>query len=59
MRVVGSARDRRPTRPETPQDGEDEITLLRHADTAMYEAKLEGGNVYKIFSPTMNERLGI
>ncbi len=42
-----------------PQDGEDEITLLRHADTAMYQAKLEGRNAYKIFTPTMNERLGI
>ena len=42
-----------------PQDGEDEITLLRHADAAMYQAKVEGRNAYKIFTPTMNERLGI
>ncbi len=37
-----------------PIDGEDVETLLTHADTAMYEAKSQGGNGYQIFSRTMN-----
>jgi diguanylate cyclase (GGDEF)-like protein len=37
-----------------PVDGEDVETLLTHADTAMYEAKSQGGNGYQIFSRTMN-----
>jgi diguanylate cyclase (GGDEF)-like protein len=37
-----------------PIDGEDVETLLAHADTAMYEAKSQGGNGYQIFSRTMN-----
>ena len=38
-----------------PDDGEDEETLLKHADTAMYQAKLQGRNTYKLFTKTMNK----
>ena len=38
-----------------PDDGEDEETLLKHADTAMYQAKLQGRNTYKLFTTTMNK----
>jgi diguanylate cyclase (GGDEF)-like protein/PAS domain S-box-containing protein len=37
-----------------PDDGRDEDTLLRHADTAMYEAKGAGGSAFRFFSPEMN-----
>jgi diguanylate cyclase (GGDEF)-like protein len=37
-----------------PDDGEDVEMLLAHADTAMYEAKAQGGNGYQIFSRAMN-----
>lgn len=37
-----------------PDDGEDGITLLRHADAAMYEAKREGKNRIRFFRPEMN-----
>jgi diguanylate cyclase (GGDEF)-like protein len=37
-----------------PGDGEDVETLLTHADTAMYEAKSQGGNGYQVFSRAMN-----
>ena len=32
-----------------PEDGEDETALLRHADLAMYKAKLMGGNAIKFY----------
>ena len=38
-----------------PDDGGDEETLLKNADTAMYQAKLQGGNAYRLFTKTMNE----
>lgn len=38
-----------------PEDGEDEETLLKHADTAMYQAKLQGRNSYRLFTEAMNE----
>lgn len=38
-----------------PDDGTDEASLLRHADIAMYQAKLKGGNAYQLFTPSMNE----
>ena len=38
-----------------PDDGEDEATLLKHADIAMYQAKRKGRNTYKLFTATMNE----
>lgn len=37
-----------------PADGEDVEMLLAHADTAMYEAKKQGGNGYQVFARTMN-----
>ena len=38
-----------------PDDGEDEEALLKHADTAMYQAKLHGRNSYRLFTQAMNE----
>jgi diguanylate cyclase (GGDEF)-like protein len=38
-----------------PDDGEDEETLLKHADTAMYQAKLHGRGTYRLFTEAMNE----
>ncbi len=37
-----------------PQDGEDLETLLMHADTAMYQAKEQGGGSYQTYSRSMN-----
>lgn len=33
-----------------PQDGDDPITLLRHADQALYQAKNQGRNTYRLYS---------
>ncbi len=38
----------------SPDDGDDVETLLTHADTAMYEAKNQGGNGYQLYSRSMN-----
>lgn len=38
-----------------PQDGEDEETLLKHADTAMYQAKTKGRNIFKFFSEELTD----
>jgi diguanylate cyclase (GGDEF)-like protein len=38
-----------------PDDGHDLDTLLRHADTAMYEAKKKGRNNYQFFHSAMND----
>ena len=38
-----------------PDDGEDEAALLKHADTAMYQAKLQDGNSYRLFTEAMND----
>ncbi|HET8624256.1 MAG TPA: EAL domain-containing protein, partial [Gemmatimonadales bacterium] len=38
----------------SPDDGDDTETLLTHADTAMYEAKNQGGNGYQLYSRSMN-----
>ncbi|MEO7717757.1 MAG: EAL domain-containing protein [Capsulimonas sp.] len=42
-----------------PHDGDEDSTLLRHADQAMYRAKSQGRNGYQLFTETMNaEALG-
>ena len=46
-----------------PRDGEDADTLVRHADTAMYQAKGEGRDAFQFYAPVMSvaasERLGL
>jgi diguanylate cyclase (GGDEF)-like protein/PAS domain S-box-containing protein len=39
-----------------PDDGLDAETLLKNADTAMYQAKENGRQCYKFFTPAMNTR---
>ena len=40
-----------------PDDGNNGNTLLRHADAAMYEAKREGKNRLRFFTPEMNAKI--
>src|SRR5579871_3496454 len=40
-----------------PRDGEDMNELLKHSDTAMYQAKDRGRNNVQLFSPIMNRKL--
>lgn len=40
-----------------PDDGEEEETLIRNADLAMYQAKEHGRNAYQFFSEEMNQKL--
>jgi diguanylate cyclase (GGDEF)-like protein/PAS domain S-box-containing protein len=40
-----------------PHDGADMGELLRHSDTAMYQAKDRGRNNFQLFSPVMDRRL--
>jgi diguanylate cyclase (GGDEF)-like protein/PAS domain S-box-containing protein len=40
-----------------PEDGADMGELLRHSDTAMYQAKDRGRNNFQHFSPAMDRRL--
>jgi diguanylate cyclase (GGDEF)-like protein/PAS domain S-box-containing protein len=40
-----------------PRDGADMGELLRHSDTAMYQAKDRGRNNFQLFNPTMARRL--
>lgn len=39
-----------------PEDGGDAETLIRNADTAMYQAKENGRQSYQFFKPAMNAR---
>jgi diguanylate cyclase (GGDEF)-like protein/PAS domain S-box-containing protein len=39
-----------------PNDGEDANTLIKNADIAMYKAKNQGRNNYKLYTPAMNQR---
>ncbi|MFZ5586362.1 MAG: bifunctional diguanylate cyclase/phosphodiesterase [Thermodesulfobacteriota bacterium] len=39
-----------------PNDGGDLETLVKNADMAMYLAKEEGRNTFRLFTPAMNER---
>jgi len=39
-----------------PNDGEDEQTLIKNADLAMYRAKEQGRNYYQFYDPAMNIR---
>ncbi|GAA6154448.1 putative bifunctional diguanylate cyclase/phosphodiesterase [Pseudoteredinibacter isoporae] len=39
-----------------PADGDNSETLLKHADVAMYRAKAEGKNTYRLFNHTMNDK---
>ncbi|HXQ91164.1 MAG TPA: EAL domain-containing protein, partial [Acidimicrobiales bacterium] len=39
-----------------PDDGLDAETLLKHADTAMYQAKAAGRNTYELFDTAMSAR---
>ena len=38
-----------------PDDGEDISSLMKNSDIAMYEAKKNGGNCYRVYSGNMNE----
>ena len=40
-----------------PRDGADVGELLRHSDTAMYQAKDRGRNNFQLFSPAMDRKL--
>lgn len=39
-----------------PDDGQDAETLIKNADTAMYQAKEGGRNLFRFFKPEMNLR---
>ena len=39
-----------------PNDGQDLETLVKNADMAMYLAKEQGRNTYRLFTPAMNQR---
>ncbi|MCT7533436.1 EAL domain-containing protein [Aliarcobacter cryaerophilus] len=40
-----------------PQDGKDQISLMKSADIAMYEAKKYGRNQYHFFTKELNDKL--
>jgi diguanylate cyclase (GGDEF)-like protein len=40
-----------------PKDGTDVETLLKHADTAMYQAKMSGGPKIVVYAPAMSARI--
>ncbi|WP_395793776.1 putative bifunctional diguanylate cyclase/phosphodiesterase [Aquimonas sp.] len=40
-----------------PTDGDDIETLIRHADSAMYQAKADGRNLVQLFQPALVSRI--
>jgi diguanylate cyclase (GGDEF)-like protein/PAS domain S-box-containing protein len=40
-----------------PMDNVDLDTLLRHADQAMYQAKITGRNTFRLFNPEINQKV--
>ncbi|MDD5329801.1 MAG: EAL domain-containing protein [Sulfuricella sp.] len=40
-----------------PEDGSDSTSLVKNADTAMYNAKGSGRNTYRFYTPDMNVRV--
>lgn len=40
-----------------PADGDDAETLVKNADNALYQSKEQGRNTYRMFAPSMNERV--
>jgi diguanylate cyclase (GGDEF)-like protein len=40
-----------------PDDGDDVATVLKHADTAMYQAKSDAGATIAVYTPAMSSRL--
>lgn len=40
-----------------PKDGTDAVTLLKHADLAMYQAKELGAGTFRFFDPAMNVKM--
>jgi diguanylate cyclase (GGDEF)-like protein len=40
-----------------PQDGDDDATLIKHADTAMYAAKTTGKGRFRLYQPNYSEGL--
>ncbi|MBD0381189.1 EAL domain-containing protein [Paenibacillus sedimenti] len=39
-----------------PRDGDNDQSLIKNADTAMYKAKEKGGNTFEMYHPEMNMR---